>query len=54
MVENSGVLYETDLATGGWEEYGTADDFGGTKLLFSHGESVYRIEKSGGLYQRAL
>lgn len=53
-VEESGVLYKTDLSTGRWEEYGSAEDFGGTQLLFGTGKAVYSVDGDGSLYKLDL
>ncbi len=48
-VERSGILYETNLATGVWKQIGKAE-FGKTRYIVGEGESLYTIE-NGGLYR---
>jgi hypothetical protein len=48
-VEESGVLYATDIGSAAWRQIG-GRDFVGTDLVFAAGGSLYTIERSGTLY----
>jgi hypothetical protein len=52
-VETSGVLYETVLKDGKWQNLGKPE-FATTRYLFNGGEVMYSIEKDGSLYRVKL
>jgi hypothetical protein len=48
-VEESGVLYATDIGSAAWRQIG-GRDFVGTDFVFAAGGSLYTVERSGTLY----